>query len=230
MQFKGDNYAKHSSSGWYSENPSIGSFSSSGTFESFDTKIYNNFNIDYFAYLVYNMVVTAPAGTNGYNIFPFEDIFKYYKIENEVFTEIKTDDTDLVQNKIKSYYNAKIEVYDDGLKKSSDSLFKVAHNSPNYTVENFEDNLNVFTGKEIINLDIYAFDLVKIKDNFYALKLKDEILNMYIKKSKSICFSINIDVSILKNQGKKYAGFLDKSGLENFTIYEVNLLNNEEVD
>ncbi len=229
MQLKGDNYAvinkvTHLISADQEE--SIGYKSREGTFESDFITIFNNYNMDYFAYTLYQSISTLPSGTKGKFVFEFGNIFKYFLAENGfVGKEIQTEDSTKVINNIKSYYTISVEVYEDGAKNANDSMFGVIKNDPTFSIKpSYGESGNYFAGTSILDCDIYDFDLVRIDEIYCALKLKKEFLSAYEKYAKDIKLNIIIDTSILKARGLDYAGFASDSGLEKFTILNTTIL------
>ncbi len=229
MQLKGDNYATINKATHLitaDQEESIGYKSREGTFESDYITIFNDYNMDYFAYTLYQSISTLPSGTKGKFVFEFGNIFKYFLAENGfVGNEIQTEDSTKVINNIKSYYTISVEVYDDGAKNANDSMFGVIKNDPTFSIKpSYGDSGNYFAGTSILDCDIYDFDLVRIDEIYCALKLKKEFLSAYEKYAKDIKLNIVIDTSILKAQGLDYAGFATDSGLDNFTILNTTIL------
>ena len=191
------------------------------------TNFYYSYSYDFLNWYLYEKVKTATPGTQYYN-FAFGDIFNYFDYKNNVLTQRHDVDYDLINEEISSYYTVKVEVLDDGIRKASESSFKLLCGSKDYMLDDVVTDY--FSGQQIINLDFYAFDVIDIGDNFYKLKLKEDILKAYLPKKNSISFIITIDKSILEKEGRYYNGFSDDSGLDEFKIHSVKIINGTEVD
>jgi len=222
LQFKGDNYATFGSVNEFkSDSKKIGQYG--------DANFYNNYTSDYFALQIYNAVQTIPAGTPGTYVLEFGDCFKYYDVDPTTSTgnEIQSIEYDLVEKKIKSYYTMYIEVSADGIKNASESMFGVLHNSPNYSLNGDTTSNEYFTGKTVIDCGVYDFELVKVTDRSVALKLKDSFIEEYKEYSNSITLRIILDNDVFEQNNVEYLGFTADSGLENFEVLEVQLINTE---
>ena len=221
MQFKGDNYVK-----WEDfENADDFNGDSRKVGSSGDINYYYNNSIDYLAYLLYQSVQRLPAGTNGAYTFEFaDDMFTYYavNVDGSVGEEIVAEDTDLVINRIKSYYTIYITTSADGARNSNDSMFGLLHGSPSCSLDGSSSSAGeYFQGKPVINCDVYDFDLVLLTDNYYALKLKQEFIDEYLPYANSIYLSVTIDTSIIEDAGYKYSGLLPDSGLNLFDVLKI---------
>lgn len=230
MRLKFDNYLSYDDC--FGKNRVIDpldEYFSHNAFQDFSRNVYYNYNFDFLSWYLYSKVLSLPAGEN-YTTFKFDDIFYYYDVsDKEVWAQKHNIDYKLIQEEITSYYTIKINVSDDGLRKASDSMFNIVKGSSEFVVDDSVVT-DYFSGKQIVNLDIFAFDLVNVSDNFYALKLKKEIYDTYISKKKSILLSITIDVSVLKNQGKEYSGLIEDEMLNSFEIQETKIINSSEVN
>ena len=225
MQFKGDNYLKwedfKNADDFLGDSRKIGS--------SGKTNYYNNNSIDFLAYQLYQSVQSLPAGTNGAYVFEFgEDMFKFFEANTDgsVGAEISAEDTDLVINRLKSYYTIYVTVSANGARNSNDSMFGLLHGSSSYSIDGSSSaSGDYFQGQTVINVDVYDFDLVLITDNYYGLKLKQSFIDEYLPYANDIYISVNIDVSIIEAAGYRYSGILPDSGLSYFNVLETNEIN-----
>ncbi len=185
------------------------------------SNIYNNYNVDYLAYVLYEQIQALPAGTNGTYVFEFADIFDYYGSEDDMTAGIQLNQEDSlkVQQNMRSYYSIKVTISANGAKNAQDSMFGVLHGSSTYSLDGSSSSSgDYFVGRQLVNVDIYDFDYVKVVDNQYALKLKQEFRDIYLSKSDSIILSIFIDEEVLSELGMTFVGFTSDSGLSDFMV------------
>lgn len=222
MQFKGDDYSEVTSVDEFK-----GDLRKIGEYGNIN--YYYNFTPDCFAFDMYESVKRLPAGTNGTFVFEFGDNFKYYDVDPTTSTgeEIQSLDYDLVKKEIKSYYTIKVNVSADGIKNSSQSMFGLLHGSPNYSVAGDTSTSDYFAGKTLIECSVEDFQLVKVAGQKVALKLKDSFIEQYKPYAHSIALCITIDNDAFEERNLEYIGFTADSGLENFEIFEINIINQE---
>ena len=185
---------------------------------------YNNYNVDYLAYILYEQIQALPAGTNGTYVFEFADIFNYYGSEDDMTSgvQLNQEDSLKVKQNMRSYYSIKVTVSANGAKNAQDSMFGVLHGSSTYSLDGSGSSSgDYFAGRQLINVDIYDFDYVKVIDNKFALKLKQEFKDIYLSKSNSIILSIFIDETALSELGMTFVGFTADSGLSDFMVLSV---------
>lgn len=217
IKFKGSNYIEKNS------------FSSMEDFMSDEnavvhigkSNIYNNYNIDYISYILYQQIQALPAGTNGTYVFEFGDLFNYYASEDDMTTgvQLNQEDSLKVQQNMRSYYSIKVTISSNGAKNAKDSMFGVLHGSSTYSIDGSSSSSgDYFVGKEVVNVDIYDFDYVPIIENQCAFKLKKDFVDLYLERNNSIVLSIYIDDILLSELGIKFVGFTDDSGLKDFDI------------
>lgn len=227
MQFKGDNYIK-----WTNEDDFNQDSRRIGYADS--TNYYYNYNVDYLCYQIYEGIQELPAGTTGSYVFEFaDDMFEYYYVDldGSVGTEMSAEDTEMVINRIKSYYTIYVTISADGARNSNDSMFGLLHGSSQYSVDGSSSSAgNYFQGKPVIDCDIYDFDLVLLTDNYYALRMKQDFVDEYLPYADNIYLSITIDIAILENEGYQYSGILEDSGLNYFEILELNEINSNDIE
>lgn len=193
---------------------------------------YSYYDVNYFSYLLYNAVKTLPAGTDETTVFEFGDIFDYYKEKEDtpnVYEEVAVDKANCpkVISDMKSYYGIKVKVSADGVQKASDSMFNCVAGNANFNLNGDYTSDTYFYGRSIIDVSIYDFDLVKIDEIYFALKLKQDFLNEYVQYKNKICLNITIDTTLQELNGLQYVGFTNDSGLENFRIYNTKIISEE---
>ena len=155
-------------------------------------------------------------------------MFKFFEANTDgsVGAEISAEDTDLVINRLKSYYTIYVTVSANGARNSNDSMFGLLHGSSSYSIDGSSSaSGDYFQGQTVINVDVYDFDLVLITDNYYGLKLKQSFIDEYLPYANDIYISVNIDVSIIEAAGYRYSGILPDSGLSYFNVLETNEIN-----
>lgn len=192
---------------------------------------YSYYDVNYFAYLLFNAVKSLPAGTNETVLFEFGDIFDYYK-ETEtsnVYEEIAVDKANCpkIINDMKSYYGIKVNVSADGAKKASESMFKCIAGNSNFNLTGDYSSDTYFYGRSIIDVNIYDFDLVRVEETYFALKLKKEFIDEYLQYKGKIRLNIVIDTTINELEGLTYIGFTSDSGLDNFVIDSRQIITQE---
>ncbi len=220
IQFKGADYVKASDF----SGPEEFEEDKNAVISSGRDNIYNNYTIDYLAYILYDQIQALPAGTNGTYVFEFADIFNYYGSEDDMTAgvQLNQEDSLKVKQNMRSYYSIKVTISANGAKNAQDSMFGVLHGSSTYTLDGSSSSSgDYFTGRQLINVDIYDFDYVKVVDNQYALKLKEEFKDIYLSKSDSIILSIFIDETALSELGMTFVGFTADSGLSDFMILSI---------
>ncbi len=222
LQFRGDNYVIYGDD--YSKDfEPIAERSCDYWLSAGYTNVYYNYSFDYFAYQIYNIASTLPAGSKGYYTMELGDIFKYFYADADKCRgdEVKTDDTELVKNEIKTYFTIYIEVSGNGIRNATDSMFGIVHNSANYVLGGQTNTDDYFAGQSIIDVTLADFTFVRVQETYVALKLKQSFIDTYINYSKSIALRITIDLDIFKELNVEYIGFTADSGLEHFTIYSI---------
>lgn len=192
---------------------------------------YSAYDVNYFAYLLFNAVNALPAGTNETALFEFGDIFDYYKESDtpNVYEEIAVDKANCpkIINDMKSYYGIKINVSADGVKKASESMFNCVAGNANFNLTGDYSNDTYFYGRSVIEVTIYDFDLVKIEEVYFALKLKQDFIDEYLQYKNKIRLNIVIDTTIDEVNGLTYVGFTNDSGLDNFVIENTQIITAE---
>ena len=223
MQFLGSGFAEFENQEYKSSRQQLGHFAEEGTFSSSYNYFYYNYSADWFGYYLYNAVKVLPAGTNGTFTLEFGDFFKFYEVNSDgsVGKEIQSEDGRAnVIEKIKSYFVFEVEVSADGARSAKDSMFGILHGSANYSVNGYDGTDGDYSfGANVISLDVYDFQLVKVNETDIALKLKEEVLQNYLPFADKIYLHIKVDKSLLSAQGYNYTGFAGDSGLENFKIH-----------
>ena len=217
IQFKGADYVKASDF----SGPEEFEEDKNAVIDAGRSNVYNNYNVDYLAYILYEQIQALPAGINGTYVFEFADIFNYYGSEDDMTSgvQLNQEDSLKVKQNMRSYYSIKVTVSANGAKNAQDSMFGVLHGSSTYSLNGSGSSSgDYFAGRQLINVDIYDFDYVKVIDNKFALKLKQEFKDIYLSKSNSIILSIFIDETALSELGMTFVGFTADSGLSDFMV------------
>lgn len=183
---------------------------------------YAYYDFNYFAYVLYNSIQSLPAGTNKTFVFEFGDLFNYYRFNGQAYENIALsgNDEEIVKQETKSYYAIKINIKSDGAKKASDSIFNCIHGSQNFNMNPELGDDGYFIGRSVKDVTLKDFNLVKVHENNYALKLKEGFVKEYLPYKNAIVLNVLIDIDALKSLGYEYFGFSNDSGLKDFKIYQ----------
>ena len=190
---------------------------------------YNNYysynDVYFLSYLMYNSVKELQPGTDNTVLFPFGDMFKFYKYNGSSYEEVADDrDMEKLIIAIETYCAVDITVSADGMRSSADSMFGMMHGSDAYSIDDDYSSGDYFYGRPVIEVDIYDFDYVNIEGDQYALRLKSDFVEYYSQFANQIYLAVYIDAVELKSSyGIEYAGFTQDSGLDNFNVIKTNV-------
>lgn len=159
---------------------------------------YIRYDMQYFANLMYNSIQSLACGTNHTIAFDFGDLFKYYKcsIDDSSYIENLTDsESTKVINDINNYFGVKVYVSEDGMQRSSDSIFGIFQGSSDFNVNPEIGEIDYFTGKSIINVSLKDFVLVSNGSNKATAVLSNEFISRYSDYKDDILLtgSVNAD-------------------------------------
>lgn len=186
--------------------------------------MYFVYDAHYLSRLLYESLKTVNLGANQNIVFEFGNLFNYYKYNAETgqYDNSKTnyDETVKLNVDIKSYYSIRVNVHENGLTNSNDSMFGSILGNQNFNLNGDYSSGDYFVGSTIVNVGINDFYLVPITESHVALKLNDDFVDYYSKYKNSIKLSIVIDIDILSSVGYEFKGFTVDSNLDKFKIYE----------
>ena len=171
-----------------------------------------------FAKTIYERIQSLANGTNGYSVFDLSYMFDFKYEKNGAYLDETDRDTSKVDSRVKDYYVIKVEIFEDGAKQSSDSMFNNIKGSANFTLDGEYVEDGYFVGRSTLNISEANFDRVIVSDNKIALKLKPNFIHETKSYKDNIELSINIDLDSLSEEGFEFVGFTKDSGLQNYTI------------
>lgn len=193
---------------------------------------YVNYDANAFACYMYNSIKAFSNGKHSASLIQFPNLFDYAIYDGNTFNDVSEATNSKVNELRRDMYTIYIEKYADGIQTANDSLFKKVKGSSEFNYvgddgSSIIENGDYFSGKTVVDCDIYDFDFVNIRDNLYALKLNSNFCSYYEKYSEYIKLSICIDLDVLSKNNIEFYGFTSDSGLSKFDVYECYTLKNE---
>lgn len=182
-------------------------------------------NAAHFILSLYNSVKDLNPGENQVKVFEFHETFNYQKYDKDTkqYTDIlntKSEDYALITQELISYYGIKVDVYNEGITKASQSLFSCVSGQFdfNLTDENMTDDY--FVGLNKVKLTELDFNYKLDENNNYYIELKDSVRDYYNNYTDT-AFDISINMTYL-NQFGLTDFIVDKSKLNlgNSSIYK----------
>ncbi len=206
-----------------------GSYSAKNTWGSvmdWTVNQYYSSDVFYFCQLLYNALKPEQNGAAGSRVFEFGDLFDYYQYNTKtgVYDEkVNLDKAESIEKDIRSYYSISINKTDKKIENAKESLFNCVAGNQNFNIGDYSSD-DYLIGRSVITAGNKAFDLVKVTDNNYALKLKETFIKKYEKVTDIIFLRVEIDLDYYKNKGITFVGFTDDSGLNIFKNKEAYTL------
>lgn len=184
-------------------------------------------DIYYLCELLYNSVSKGmKAGTNYTTVFEFGDLFNYYLFDEEKQQYSQNNLTSSVASKIsadvKSYYSIKVNIFDEDLDTSSESMFNCFKGNSNYNVGT--DYSDYFLGRQVKSLTNLDFSLI-VADGKYKFKLLDSFSSVYENFGDKLFLDVCINLDELNLTIDEFDGFVDGT-LDNFGIYRIYTISN----
>ncbi len=183
-------------------------------------KWYDDYDVDYFAGVLFNSVKSLKNGTNRVIAFEFGDLFDYYELNPESGKYDKKVDPDkfkALTTDVKSYYSILVNKSASGVKSAGESMFNMVSGNSGFN-DGSANMQNYFIGRSIVPVTLDNFTKVKIDDNNIALKLKSSFVDDLEKYSEKIKLDILIDLDKL---GKlHFVGFTKDSKLSLFKVQD----------
>ena len=189
---------------------------------SFTARHYEKYDPFTFAKRMYEYMQARSAGENEYvSTLEIANFFDYYKYNGSTY-EKETNNTEIVKvtNLFVDYYQIKFTKSADGARVASDSMFGAVAGNSAFNLTGEYQSSQYLVGRTIVNAYIENFDLIRVDENYYALKLKSNFDNFYKTYKDDIRLSICIELDILKDQDIEFFGFTVDSGLDKYTILE----------
>lgn len=183
-------------------------------------KYFDNYDVDYFAGVLFNSVKSLKNGTNRVIAFEFGDLFDYYELNPESGKYDKKVDPDkfkALTMDVKSYYSILVNKSASGVKSAGESMFNMVAGNSGYS-DGSGNMQDYFIGRSIINVTLDNFTKVKLDDKNVALKLKDSFVADYEKYSEKIKLNILIDLDKLEKLN--FVGFTKDSQLSKFQVQD----------
>lgn len=181
-------------------------------------KDFDNYDVDYFAGLLFNSIKSLKNGTNRVIAFEFGDLFDYFEYNSESGKYDKKVDPDkfkALTTDVKSYYSILVNKSASGVKSAGESMFNIVAGNSGYS-DGSADMQDYFIGRSIVPVTLDNFTKVKLDENNIALKLKDSFVADFEKYSEKIKLEILIDLDKL---GKlHFVGFAKDSKLSKFQV------------
>lgn len=177
----------------------------------------------WFAHELYQSVKNSvKLGTSEYITFSWGNLFNFKKYDEETksYKSVEGNEWTKIVNHVSTNFTIKIETFERGAQKASDSLFNVIKENPTFNITGDHVYDDYFYGQNIVNIETSEFDLVHVVDSNYYLTLSDSAYNHYSKYKDKIFLSICIDLDIFKQKNYHFVGFSPNSKLNEFKIYE----------
>ena len=191
---------------------------------------YNNYysynDVYFLAQQMMYAVKGLEPGTDKTVIFPFGDMFKFYKYNGSSYEEVADErEMERLIVAIESYCVVDITVSADGMRSADESMFGMLHGSDSFSIDGDYTAGDYFYGRPVIEADIFDFDYINVDGNQYALRLKQDFVDYYSQFTDQIYLYVKIDaVELESNYGIEYAGFTQDSGLDNFTVIKTEII------
>lgn len=190
-----------------------------------EVRRHNNFA--YFLAKMYESVKNSKSGENQTILFEFIDHFNFqiYDKESGQYSAILKEGNEnlsLVTKHLKQYFAVKIDCYDYGVTKATESLFGCINGMYNYNTSNENLTEDYLVGYSIIKLNERHFNFKFDYDiNSYYLELKEEISNSY-NQCKNISFDISINKTLLNSLNLyEFKAIKSKMNLGNCEVYQI---------
>lgn len=185
-------------------------------------------NFPYFLAQMFASIKNCEIGENQTKLFEFVDYFdiQLYDKEKGSYGDIlknESNDLSLVKDYLKQYFAIKIDCYDYGMTKSSESLFNCVFGNFTYNTSNEDNTTDYSTGKTIIPLDENSFDFrLNANSVNYYFVLKDSVKEK-LSNYKNFTLNIEFNMTFLENLNVRFLYFdREKSNLGDFAVYKIS--------
>ena len=204
-----------------------------GSLMNWTVNQYYSSDVYYFCKLLYHALQSEQNGVASARIFEFGDLFNYYAYNEEsgkYDEKVDLDKAHSISEDLRSYYSIFVKKSDTKIQKASESLFHCVAGNSSYNVSRDYSGDDFFIGRDVITAGNKAFDLVKVVDNNYTLKLKDSFIADYEDIADVIFLRVEIDLDFYKNKGINFVGFTADSQLDLFKYKEIYTLETKNGD
>lgn len=187
-----------------------------GWFNAQTHEYYYQNNAAKFILDLYKSVVTLNPGENQTKVFEFHETFNYQKYDKDTkqYTDIldkKSEDYALITKELISYYGIKVDVYNEGITKASQSLFSCVSGQFDFNITNEDMTDDYFVGVNKVKLNELDFNYKLDENNNYYIELKDSVRDYY-NNYIDTAFEISINMT-----------YLNQFGLTNFVVDKTKL-------
>lgn len=195
--------------------------------------VYAYNDIYYLSYKLYQQVQGLANGTSQNLVFDFGEMFEFKNYEKGTYLDAQERETAKVDLRTQSNYVIKTQIFEDGARQASDSIFNNIKGSNSFTLDGDYVDEDYYIGRSQINIDNSFFEKIVIAGKSVALKLKDEFIEASKPYKANIELNITIDMDKLEDEGYTFLGFSSQSGLENYTIKKcvtIKTINGERIE
>lgn len=201
------------------------------------SKNYMKYDINYLVYKLFNSLGGSqlPYGTNGTYKFEFDErIFTYKQdVGNNTYEDI-LDNTqiDKINNQLVSYYSIKVETFERGALKASDSLFNSIKSQSNFSLTDNVDVSAYHSRYQVVNLTEQNFKIIQTDLQSYDITLTSASQKQ-LKLYKNAMFIVVIDLDKLGASTSNvtfnfiFDDYLNKTNI--FKVFTKRLINGETV-
>lgn len=192
-----------------------------------------HFGVDIYAYndvycvskKIYEMIQGFANGTTRNVVFDLGDMFEFKNYSNGAYIDDIERDTAKIDVRMSAYYVIKVEVFEDGARQSTDSLFKNIKGSPSFVLDGDYVDGDYYIGRsqvDITNDNLGRGRLGTFPFNGIITHEKDGLLEGLLPYKDNIELSIVIDNDkFLAETGYRFVAFSANSRLEEFKIKEI---------
>ncbi len=181
--------------------------------------LHNNFA--YFLGKMFTSIKDFSLGENQTTLLDLYDCFKFEKFDKEqkVYVPLSKDSKDtellgslkLVTDYVKEYFAVKIDCYDYGMTKSSESLFGCVFGNYTYNTTNQDNTTDYFLGEGVLHLTERNFEFRFEEGKGYYPVLKNSV-KLELEKYEDVKFQVTFNMN-----------FLSQCGVEKLNIYKSKL-------
>ena len=195
-----------------------------GYFAAYEEYQYHYDYVDYnlLASKIYEAVKNSTYASSTYELLQFSNFFNYEKYNGDTYSSIEESETEMVKQEIINNYVVKVSVSKDGAKMATDSMFNQVQGNASFKISEDLEDVDFVYGKSIIELTEKDFELVQVIDNYYALKLRTEFVEVFKSYKDTILLDIEIDLDYLNGKGIELYGILKEEGINIFNVLEMS--------
>ena len=160
------------------------------------------YDVNFLNKTIFESLSTLKNGTHTV-VYDFPDMFDYYKYDKDSkqYSATREIDTVKISQQIKNYYSIKVTISDDGVQQSTDSLFNCFNGQSTFNITGNYENTEYFIGRAIIYTTLNDFDLIKLDNGTYNIKLKEEFITEYEQSKNLLYLNLTLDYYPYEQQG-----------------------------